>query len=57
MKNINLDYGNSKISFSLPNSSVLVEYGKTYKDPPNVDPITTTKEALKKPLNFSPSKI
>ena len=40
MKNINLDYGNSKISFSLPKSSVVVEYGKTYEDPPRVDPIT-----------------
>ena len=56
MKNINLDYGNSKISFSLPNSCVVVEYGKTYEDPPIVDPITTTKEALKNPLNFSPLK-
>ena len=56
MKNINLDYGNSKISFSLPNSSVVVEYGKTYEDPPIVDPITTTKEALNNPLNFSPLK-
>ena len=50
MKNINLDYGNSKISFSLPKSSVVVEYGKTYEDPPIVDPISTTKEALKNPL-------
>ena len=56
MKNINLDYGNSKISFSLPKSSVVVEYGKTYEDPPIVDPISTTKEALNNPLNFSPLK-
>ena len=56
MKNLNLDYGNSKISFSLPNSSVVVEYGKTYEDPPIVDTISKTKEALNKPLNFSTLK-
>ena len=57
MKNINLDYGNSKISFSLPNSSVVVEYGKTYEDPPIVDPITTTKEALKYKINGNNAKL
>jgi len=38
----------------LPDSAVVVRYGKTYTDPPEVDPYEATRKALDKPLGFPP---
>lgn len=54
MQSLELDYGLGKMSVELPNSAVVVRYGKTYTDPPVVDPLTHTREALDKPLGMPP---
>ena len=50
MINLDLNYGLSKLSIELPNSAIVVRYGKTYQDPPKIDPVKATQLALKKPL-------
>ena len=52
MKTVQLDYGLSKMSVDLPDSSVIVQYGETYTDPPLVDPVATTRSALDTPLEM-----
>jgi nickel-dependent lactate racemase len=54
MKDVLLDYGDTKMQVSLPDSAVVVRYGETYTDPPEVDPEETTRKALAEPLGFSP---
>lgn len=54
MKSIELDYGSAKISVELPDSSVVVRYGDTYEDPPQVDPVAATRAALDEPLGMPP---
>jgi hypothetical protein len=38
----------------LPDNAVVVRYGQTYTDPPEVDPYEATKKALSNPLGFPP---
>ncbi len=52
MKNVLLDYGNTKMEVQLPDSAEVVEYNKTYTDPPSVDPFKAVQEALAKPLGM-----
>ncbi len=54
MQEVLLDYGDGKMRVELPASAVVVRYGKTYTDPPEVDPVEATRKALEKPLGFPP---
>ncbi len=54
MKEVLLDYGDSRMHVDLPDSAMVVRYGETYTDPPEVDPVETTRKALDKPLGFPP---
>jgi nickel-dependent lactate racemase len=56
MQDILLDYGDGKMAVELPDSAVVVRYGETYVDPPEVDNIATTRQALVQPLRFTPLK-
>jgi lactate racemase len=56
MQDVLLDYGDTKMRVELPDSAVIVRYGKTYTDPPEVDPYEATRKALEKPLGFAPLK-
>ena len=47
-----LDYGDTHMRVALPDSAVVVRYGQTYQDPPEVDPYEATRKALEKPLGF-----
>ena len=42
------------MSVELPDSATVVRYGKTYTDPPEVDPVEATRKALEAPLGFPP---
>lgn len=50
MKDILLDYGDTKMSVQLPDTATVVRYGETYTDPAEVDPVEATRAALLKPL-------
>ena len=52
MKHIFLDYGKAQLDVELPDSAIVLRYGDQYKDPPKVDPVTTTREALDSPLGM-----
>ncbi len=54
MQEVLLDYGDGKMRVELPDSAMVVRYGKTYTDPPEVDPYEATRKALDKPLGFPP---
>jgi len=54
MKEVLLDYGDTRLRVELPDSAVVVRYGETYSDPPEVDPVETTRKALDKPLGYPP---
>lgn len=54
MVNVLLDYGDGKMAVDLPDSATVVRYGQTYTDPPEVDPVASTRRALEKPLGFPP---
>ena len=54
MQEVLLDYGDGKMRVELPDSAVVVRYGKTYTDPPETDPFEATRKALEKPLGFPP---
>jgi nickel-dependent lactate racemase len=54
MKNVSLDYGDGSMRVELPDSSVIVRYGETYTDPPEVDSHEATRKSLKNPLGFLP---
>ncbi|MEM7343184.1 MAG: lactate racemase domain-containing protein, partial [Chloroflexota bacterium] len=54
MQTINLDYGDGLMPVELPNHATVVQYGKTYQDPPAVDPWDATRQALEKPLGMKP---
>ncbi len=56
MKQVQLDYGLTKMSVELPDTSVVVRYGETYEDPPKVDPVATTRAALDAPLEMPTPK-
>jgi nickel-dependent lactate racemase len=54
MKEVLLDYGDTRMRVELPDSATVVRYGETYTDPPEVDPVEATRKALDKPLGFPP---
>jgi nickel-dependent lactate racemase len=54
MQEVLLDYGDSHMRVELPDTAVVVRYGKTYTDPPAVDPYHAVRSALEKPLGFPP---
>lgn len=54
MKEVLLDYGDTRMRVELPDSTTVVRYGETYTDPPEVDPVEATRKALDKPLGFPP---
>jgi len=56
MKEVLLDYGDTRMRVELPDSAVVVRYGETYTDPPEVNPIEATRKALDNPLGFPPLK-
>lgn len=56
MQTVELDYGLGKMSLELPDSAVVVRYGKTYQDPPSVDSVARTRAALDTPLGMPPLK-
>lgn len=56
MKEVMLDYGDTKMNVDLPDSSLVVRYGETYVDPPEVDPVAVTRQGLENPLGFPPLK-
>ncbi len=51
-----LDYGDGRMCVELPDNAVEVRYGQTYVDPPEVDPVAVTRQALENPLGFPPLK-
>ena len=54
MQTIELDHGTSRMAVELPDSAVVVRYGQTYTDPPSVDPLAATRDALDAPLGLPP---
>lgn len=54
MKEILLDYGDTHMRVELPDTAVVVRYGETYTDPPEVDPFEFTHKALDNPSGFPP---
>ena len=56
MQEVIMDYGDGNITVELPDSATVVEYGKTYVDPPGIDPVEATKKALENPHGFAPLK-
>ena len=54
MQEVLLDYGDGKMSVELPDSAVVVQYGKTYQDSPACDPVEATRKALLEPDGFPP---
>ena len=56
MQEVSLDYGDGLLSVELPDTAVVVEYGKTYKDPDGVDTSQAVKEAIATPHGFPPPR-
>jgi nickel-dependent lactate racemase len=54
MKQVELEYGDGKLTVELPDSATVVRYGETYVDPPTVDPVEATRRALASPLGTKP---
>ncbi len=54
MQEVLLDYGDGHMRVELPDTAVVVRYGKTYTDPPEVNPAEATRRALDKPHGFPP---
>jgi nickel-dependent lactate racemase len=54
MQEVLLDYGDARMRVELPDSAVVVRYGKTYTDPPEVEPVAATRKALASPLGSPP---
>lgn len=54
MQEVELDYGDTRMRVELPDAAVIVRYGKTYTDPPAVDPVAATRKALAQPLGMPP---
>jgi len=54
MQRVLLDYGDGTMEVELPSSTVVVRYGETYQDPPEVDPREAVRKALENPLGMPP---
>jgi len=56
MKDVLLDYGVTYLNVELPDTAIILRYGQHYNDPPKVDPIATTRNALDNPIGLPPLK-
>lgn len=54
MRDVLLDYGDTKMEVELPDTAVVVRYKETYTDPPAIDNYEATKKALQNPLGCKP---
>lgn len=54
MQEVLLDYGDARLRVELPDTAVVVRYGQTYIDPPEVAPREATRKALENPLGLPP---
>ena len=54
MQDVLLDYGDTRMRVELPDSAMVVRYGKTYTDPPAVDAVDAMRNALAAPLGTPP---
>jgi nickel-dependent lactate racemase len=54
MQQVDLDYGDGKMTVELPDSATIVRYGKTYTDPAAIDPVAATRHALRNPGELPP---
>jgi len=54
MKQVELEFGDGKMTVDLPDSATVVRAGETYVDPPAVDPYVATRQALDKPCGMPP---
>jgi len=54
MQEVVLDYGDGMMPVSVPDHAVVVRYGQTFTDPPEVDPFEATRYALQNPLGMKP---
>jgi nickel-dependent lactate racemase len=54
MKEVVLDYGDGQMQVEVPDTALVVRYGQTYTDPPEVDPFEATRQALAHPLGLPP---
>jgi lactate racemase len=52
MQEVLLDYGDGRMRVELTDTSVVVRYGSTYTDPPEVDAVEATRKALAAPLGM-----
>lgn len=54
MVDVTLNFGDGTLSAALPDSATVVEYGRTYHDPPRVDSVQATRDALEGPVGTKP---
>lgn len=54
MQEVILDYGDGVMPVNVPSSAMVVRYGQTFSDPPEVDPFEATRRALENPLGMKP---
>lgn len=54
MQEVLLDFGDGRMRVELPDTAVVVRYGRTYTDPPGVDPAEAVRRALAEPHGFPP---
>ncbi|MCG8642870.1 MAG: lactate racemase domain-containing protein [Desulfobacterales bacterium] len=54
MQQIRLDYGDTTLSADLPDTAVVVEYGKIRPEPEGIDPAAAVRKALDSPHGFPP---
>ena len=55
MREVLLDYGQSKMRVEVPDSTIIVRYGETYTDPKALgEPVALTRQALDAPLGAPP---
>ncbi len=53
MREVLIEYGNAHMSIQVPDHAVVIT-PEMYRDPPTVDPVQATREALQKPLGRPP---
>ena len=51
MQEVRLDYGDGHMAVELPDTATIVRYGRTYTDPPKVDPVEATRAAVMGAIN------
>lgn len=54
MKSVRLEYGDGFMDVEVPDTARVIRYGETYQDPPAVDPVEATRQALANPLGIDP---